>query len=58
MPEDDWDVVAQEIPAADEPFLKKYLLGRDSLIAQEQKLRSGKYEHRCFTSKHKLKEYA
>ncbi len=42
MPEDEWAEVVQGIPAKDEPFLKKYLDGREALIAQEKKRRSGK----------------
>ena len=43
MPEDEWEEVAQGIPAKDEPFINKYLLGRDALIDQEKKQRSGNY---------------
>jgi adenosine deaminase CECR1 len=41
MPEDEWEEVEQGIPAKDEPFINKYLAGRDALIAQEKKQRSG-----------------
>jgi adenosine deaminase CECR1 len=43
MPEDEWAEVVQGIPAKDEPFIKKYLDGREALIAQEGKQRSGKH---------------
>ena len=41
MPEDEWEEVSQDIPKKDEPFINKYLLGRDALIDQEKKQRSG-----------------
>jgi len=43
MPEDEWEEVEQGIPAKDEPFINKYLAGRDALIAQEKKQRSGRH---------------
>jgi adenosine deaminase CECR1 len=43
MPEDEWEEVEQGIPAKDEPFIHKYLAGRDALIAQEKKQRSGRH---------------
>ena len=42
MPEEDWAEVVQGVPAKDETFIKQYLGGREALIAQEQKQRSGK----------------
>jgi adenosine deaminase CECR1 len=42
MPDDEWEEVEQDLPAKDEPFINKYLLGRDALIDQEKKQRSGK----------------
>lgn len=42
MPDDEWAEVEQDIPAKDEAFVKKYLSGRDALIAQEKSQRSGK----------------
>jgi adenosine deaminase CECR1 len=42
MPDDEWAEVVQGVPAKDEPFIKKYLDGREALIAQEKKQRSGK----------------
>lgn len=41
MPDDEWEEVAQTVPSVDEPFIQKYLSGRDALIAQEKKQRSG-----------------
>ena len=41
MPDDEWAEVAQGLPAKDEPFINKYLSGRQALIDQEQKQRSG-----------------
>jgi adenosine deaminase CECR1 len=44
MPDDEWAEVVQGVPAKDEPFIKKYLDGREALIAQEKKQRSGKQQ--------------
>jgi adenosine deaminase CECR1 len=41
MPEDEWEEVSQDLPAKDDPFINKYLLGRSALIDQEKKQRSG-----------------
>jgi adenosine deaminase CECR1 len=41
MPEEDWQEVKQGIPAKDEPFINKFLSGREALIAQEKQQRSG-----------------
>jgi adenosine deaminase CECR1 len=41
MPDDEWAEVVQGVPVKDEPFIKKYLDGRDALVAQEKKQRSG-----------------
>ncbi|OWO97467.1 hypothetical protein B2J93_5280 [Marssonina coronariae] len=40
MPEEEWEEVAEGIPAKDEPFIKQYLSGQQALIAQEKKQRS------------------
>ncbi|KAL3422467.1 adenosine deaminase family protein [Phlyctema vagabunda] len=40
MPDDEWEEVSQGLPAKDEPFINKYLMGRDALIDQEKKQRS------------------
>lgn len=42
MPEEDWVEVKGGIPAKDEPFINKFLSGREALIAQEKQQRSGK----------------
>ncbi|KAF7514751.1 hypothetical protein G7054_g15036 [Neopestalotiopsis clavispora] len=38
---EEWEEISQTIPSTDEPFLQKYIDGRDALIAQEAKQRSG-----------------
>jgi adenosine deaminase CECR1 len=43
MPEDEWEKVAQEIPSKEEPFIGKYISGREALIAEEKKQRSGRF---------------
>ncbi|CZR53108.1 related to cecr1 protein [Phialocephala subalpina] len=40
MPEDEWAEVAEGIPAKDEPFINKFLSGREALIVEEKKQRS------------------
>ncbi|KAK7419346.1 hypothetical protein QQZ08_010879 [Neonectria magnoliae] len=40
MSNEEWDEVAQEIPSLSDPFLQKYLSGRDNLITQEKTARS------------------
>lgn len=50
IPEDEWEEIAEGIPAKTEPFLQKYLQGRDALIAQEKKQRSGELGLSTFTS--------
>ncbi|KAI0134205.1 adenosine/AMP deaminase [Xylariales sp. AK1849] len=37
---EEWDEVSQTVPKPDEPFIQKYLEGREALIAQESKQRS------------------
>ncbi|KAH6652934.1 hypothetical protein BKA67DRAFT_519731 [Truncatella angustata] len=37
---EEWDEISQTIPNVDEPFVQKYLQGRDALIAEESKQRS------------------
>ena len=44
MQDDEYAEVLEGVPAEDEPFIKKYLSGRDALIAQEDKQRSGERE--------------
>lgn len=41
MPDDEWEEVAEGVPSKEEPFIKKYLSGREALIQQEKKQRSG-----------------
>jgi adenosine deaminase CECR1 len=43
MPDDEWAEVAETVPSVEEPFIQQYLGGRDQLIEQEKKQRSGKY---------------
>lgn len=42
LPDDEWEGLAEEIPAIEEPFIQKYISGRDALVAEEKKRRSGK----------------
>lgn len=37
---DDWEK-AEGIPSLSEPFLQKYMTGRDALVQQEKRQRSG-----------------
>jgi adenosine deaminase CECR1 len=37
---DDWEK-AEGVPSLSDPFIQKYLSGRDALVQQEKKLRSG-----------------
>lgn len=39
--EDDWDEVAEGLPQHSDQFIQKYLQGRNALISQEKKQRSG-----------------
>jgi adenosine deaminase CECR1 len=43
LPDEEWESISQDLPDKDEPFLQKYLHGRDALIVEEKKQRSGKY---------------
>lgn len=40
MDSNDWEL-EQGVPQAEDPFIQRYLAGRSSLIAQEQKQRHG-----------------
>lgn len=40
LTQEEWDEVSQDIPSTSDPFLQKYLAGRDGLIAQEKTSRS------------------
>lgn len=55
MSDDEWEEVAQTVPSIAEPFIQKYLGGREALIAEEKKQRSGTFSaipvlHRRFTN--------
>jgi len=39
--DEEWAEISSTVPTEEEPFLKKYLEGREALIAQENKQRSG-----------------
>jgi adenosine deaminase CECR1 len=43
LPDDEWQDLSADIPAKEEPFIQKYISGREALIAQEKKQRSGQY---------------
>jgi adenosine deaminase CECR1 len=38
--DEDWDK-AEGVPSLSDPFIQKYLSGRDALVEQEKKQRSG-----------------
>ncbi|KAF4637633.1 hypothetical protein G7Y89_g461 [Cudoniella acicularis] len=40
IPDDEWEEVAQGIPSKEEPFITKYVSGREALVAEEKKQRS------------------
>ncbi|KAI9742300.1 MAG: hypothetical protein M1818_004200 [Claussenomyces sp. TS43310] len=42
LPDDEWDELSEGLPDQDEPFLQKYLQGRDALIGQEKAQRTDK----------------
>ena len=37
----EWEKILQEIPRQDDPYIRKYLEGRDALVNEEEKKRSG-----------------
>lgn len=41
MDNETWDEISQTIPPKNDPFIQKYLSGRDTLIAEEKKQRYG-----------------
>lgn len=41
IPDDEYAEIAAGLPAKDEPFINKYLSGREALIDQEKQQRSG-----------------
>lgn len=40
----DWEQ-AEGVPSLSDPFIQKYLQGRDALVQQEKKQRSGPFVH-------------
>jgi hypothetical protein len=46
---EEWDEISQTVPSENEPFIQKYLDGREALIAQENKQRSGLSCHTLYT---------
>lgn len=43
MTKEEWEEIAQTIPSKDDAFIQKYMTGREALIAEEKKSRSGMY---------------
>lgn len=43
MSNEDWEELAQTIPTQDDPFIQKYMSGREALMAEEKKQRAGLY---------------
>lgn len=41
MSNEEWEEIAQTVPAKDDPFIQKYISGREALIAEEKKQRYG-----------------
>jgi hypothetical protein len=41
--EEEWAEISQTIPKAEDAFLQKYVEGREALIEQENKQRSGPF---------------
>lgn len=41
--DEEWDVVSQEMPRDEDAVIQQYLKGREALIAEEQKKRSGAF---------------
>jgi adenosine deaminase CECR1 len=46
MSKEEWEEIAQTIPSKDDAFIQKYMTGREALIAEEKKSRSGMYTRR------------
>lgn len=42
MTQEEWEEISQELPKSEDAVLQKYIHGREALIAQEQKQRSGR----------------
>ena len=47
--DEEWAEISQEIPKEDDAFLRKYVEGRQNLIEQENKQRSGSAHLPLFT---------
>lgn len=41
MSNEEWEEIAQTIPSKGDAFIQKYMTGREALIAEEKKQRSG-----------------
>lgn len=41
MSKEEWEELSQTIPSKDDAFIQKYMTGREALIAEEKKQRSG-----------------
>lgn len=39
--DEEWEEISQDLPKESDPFIQKYIQGREALIAQENKKRSG-----------------
>ena len=48
--EEEWEEISQEMPKEDDGFLRKYIDGRENLIEQENKQRSGSGHLSCVES--------
>lgn len=40
----EWEEVSRDLPKESDPFIQKYLQGREALIVEENKERSGSYK--------------
>lgn len=41
MSDAEWEEIARDIPSKGDAFIQKYMTGREALIAEEKKQRSG-----------------
>lgn len=41
MSNEDWEEISQTIPDSNDPFIQKYMSGREALMAEEKKQRAG-----------------
>lgn len=39
--DEEWQDISQEVPRLEDAFVQKYLQGREALVAEEKKQRSG-----------------